>query len=790
MVHLKNCTNTLWLVYILTGVYIILKILHYKHEDYQPDVLERKNVMKDLLKRWSGIIASRNTRWATLFIWILLIGVVSFIWPQVNEEETSDTQLLPEDTMSVEASSISNAEFSDGSGTPLLLVWHRETGLEESDFETIQELYQTLSDEPLDKQKSVPAFHEAPLIALTDSASEDEAALTTPIFFDDASTAELQASLDDLAGIIEGKFGSEVLESELDESGLHVRFSGPVGIQTDAVSLFSNADITLLIATVLIVFTLLILLYRSPILALVPLVAVGMAFLLISPLLGFLADKGLIVIDGQAISIMTVLLFGAGTDYSIFLISRYRDELRHEENKYVALKKVMGGTGSAIMISSLTTVLGLLSLALAHYESFERFAVPFSLSIFIMGIAALTILPAILAILGRFAFIPFVPRTEEMTQEIEKKKGKKLRRRNTNYRFGNKIGKVVTERPWTIIIVTLIVLGGLIAFIPKMQYTYALLDSFPEDMESREGFTLISEHYPPGEIALTQIIVDAQGEEIDMKNDLESHPYVEIVSDVQEGSENQDFKQWEVTLSIDPYSTEAVESIPDFKEIATESLSEANVENTEDAVWIGGETASLYDTEEVTSRDQSIIMPALLSIIAVLLIVYLKSIVAMIYLLATVLLSYLSALGLGWLVLHHIFGVAEIQGLIPVYAFVFLVALGIDYNIFLVSNLWSNRREMPLKKAIAKSVGETGSVISSAGLILAGTFSVLAVLPLQLLVHFGTIVALGILIDTFVVRPLLVPAITTVLGRFAFWPGKLWKLRNDESYHENEKHED
>lgn len=320
------------------------------------------------------------------------------------------------------------------------------------------------------------------------------------------------------------------------------------------------------------------------------------------------------------------------------------------------------------------------------------------------------------------------------------------------------------------------------AFVPKMQFTYGLLESFPEDMPSREGFTLIENHYPPGEIAPVKMIVNTSGEAIELKEALEIHPYVEEVRDPIEGSTNKNLQQWEFTLSINPYATQAVESIPELKEIATKALQEAGVPNAEEAVWIGGETATLYDTDEITCRDQSIIIPVLLVIIAVLLFVYLKSIVATAYLLATVLLSYFSALGLGWIVLHHFFGFTEIQGLIPLYAFVFLVVLGEDYNIFLVSSIWQKRKHMPLKQAIAESVGETGSVISSAGLILAGTFSVLAVLPLQVLVHFGTITAIGILLDTFIVRPLLVPAITTVLGRYAFWPGKMWKLKNDESY--------
>ncbi|WP_397315837.1 MMPL family transporter [Ornithinibacillus gellani] len=740
-------------------------------------------MLKDIFKQLGGIFASPKTRWATIFVWILLIGVFSYIWPQVNDRETTDNQLLPEDANSVVASQINNKEFANDAGTPLLLVWYRDGGLENADYEAIQDVYTVLEEEPVDSQTFIPPFQNAPVEALAGSASEDGSALITPVFFDDtASTKVLQAALDELEVKITDQLGSDVLKDKLADDGLHVRFSGPVGIQTDAVSLFSNADITLLITTVMIVFVLLILLYRSPILAIVPLVAVGIAYGIISPLLGFFADKGWIVVDGQAISIMTVLLFGAGTDYCLFLISRYRDELRHEEDKYVALKRAVGGTGGAIMMSSMTTVLGLLSLGLAYYASYDRFAVPFSLSIFIMGIAALTLLPAILALLGRIAFVPFIPRPEAMIQRIEKKKGKKLRRPKPSHRFGKKIGALVTEKPWTIIVVTVIILGGLASFVPKMQFTYGLLDSFPEDMPSREGFTIIADHYPPGEIAPIEIIADTGGKEVDLQAVLAEHPYVEKIADPKEGANDSNLMQWEVTLSIDPYASEAVESIPELQAMTEDALKDAGVSNVEEAVWLSGETATLYDTEEITSRDQALIIPVLLVIIALLLFVYLKSLVAMTYLLATVLLSYFSALGIGWLVLHHLFGVAEIQGLIPLYAFVFLVVLGEDYNIFLVSSIWRKRKEMPLKQAIADSVGETGSVISSAGLILAGTFSVLAVLPLQVLVHFGTITAIGILLDTFIVRPLLVPAITTVLGRFAFWPGKLWKLQNHESY--------
>jgi RND superfamily putative drug exporter len=427
------------------------------------------------------------------------------------------------------------------------------------------------------------------------------------------------------------------------------------------------------------------------------------------------------------------------------------------------------------MMSALTVVLALLTLLLAHYVSYDRFAIPFSLAIFVMGIAALTLLPALLAIFGRASFFPFIPRTKEMAEELERKKGKPVRRPKSKSRLSRGVGRWVTGKPWTIIIGCIIVLGALATFSTRIHYTYGLLDSFPKTMPSREGFAIISDHFPAGELAPVQVIVNDEGKDQSIRKQLESLSYVKDVANPVKGKNNHDIKQYQLTLSLDPYSPAAVQKIPEIKQAVQQVLQNAGVENVKDHVWIGGETATLYDTKQVTSRDQSVIIPVVIIIIAILLFLYLRSIVAMAYLLATVLLSYFAALGAGWLMIHFGYGTDAMQGLIPLYAFVFLVALGEDYNIFMISSIWKKRRIVSLKEAISGGVVQTGSVITSAGLILAGTFAVLSVLPMQVLVQFGTVTAIGVLLDTFIVRPLLVPAITTVLGRFAFWPGKLWE---------------
>lgn len=734
--------------------------------------------MRNFFASWGRKVAGPRGRWVTLAIWIVAVVVLSLVFPSVNQEVTNSNNLLPDEAMSNQAAKISDEQFPDDNGLPLLLVWQRDGGLTDSDYESIQQIYEEADQDPLTGQSFIPPLHKAPPEALQESASEDGAALTTPIFFDkETSTDTLKKAFDKLKGNISEEMDAKPFSEDLDSDGLHVRLTGPAAISVDATDLFSEADVTLLIATTILVLILLILLYRSPLLAFIPLIGVGFAYGAVNPILGWMAANGWITVDSQATSIMTVLLFGAGTDYCLFLVSRYRDELHEESSKYKALNMSIKGAGGAIMMSALTVVLGLITLLLAQYESYDRFAIPFSMAIFIMGVAALTLLPALLSIFGRTSFFPFIPRTEEMTKQLEQKKGKTLKWRKQRGRFSKGLGRLITGKPWTVIVVCVIVLGTLATFSTQIKYTYGLLDSFPEDMPSREGFAMISDHFPAGELAPTDVIVDNQGKNDSVQKQLKSLPFVQEVSDADEGEKNSNIAQYQVTLSMDPYATEAVEKIPELKETVEQHLEKAGVEHAEDHVWIGGETATLYDTEQVSDRDSSIIIPTVIIVIAALLLLYLRSIVAMVYLLVTVLLSYFAALGTGWLMIHFGYGTDAMQGLIPLYSFVFLVALGEDYNIFMISSIWKRRKTSSLKDAIAGGVVQTGGVITSAGLILAGTFAVLSVLPLEVLVQFGTVTAIGVLLDTFVVRPLLVPAITTVLGRFAFWPGKLWRKK-------------
>lgn len=732
---------------------------------------------KHPLEQWGSLVAGKKSRWVTLGFWVLLVLVLSFTLPQINSIENTNKGNLPSDVTSEKAAAIIEEEFPNNTGIPLLLVWHNEDGLSPDDYKKIQNLYTSLEETPVPFQEMVPPFSKMPPQALGESASENGSTLVTPVFFDEGATTEqleeglvdIQKQVDELGVNTTGSYNNDEL---------NLRYSGPVGISIDAVGLFENADFKLLIATVLLVLVLLILIYRSPLLAIIPLIAVGMAYGVISPLLAFMAEQGWIDKDAQAVSIMTVLLFGAGTDYCLFLISKYREVLLHVENKYEAMKISMKESGGAILMSALTVVIGLATLGIANYGAFERFAIPFSFGVLVMGITALVVLPAILVIIGRVAFFPFIPRTEKMAEKLSVKKNKTVKRHEPKHTFTRKVAKFVTAKPWTVIATTVILLGGLASFTPKISYTFDLLSSFPEDMSSREGFTLIEDNFAAGEIAPMQVVVDTQGEKINLQKDLEKLSYVDTVLAPQQGEKNSDIQMYELRLKDNPYSPESLETVPKIEKEAEKLMADAGIKDAE--VWIGGETASQYDEMKIIEEDESLIMPTMIALIALLLFIYLRSITATLYLVATVVLSYVAALGAGWIVLHYIMGVDAIQGSIPLYSFVFLIALGEDYNIFMISEIWKNRKEGKSHKvAIQQGIIQTGSVITSAGLILAGTFAVLGTLPIQVLVQFGIVTAIGVILDTFVVRPLLVPAITSVLGRYAYWPGKLFKNKED-----------
>lgn len=717
-----------------------------------------------VLAKWT---TGRRSKWLTLFIWIFCTVVASLAFPAANRVESNNASYLPNSAPSVQAEQRIEKNFPASTGTPALVVWYDSQGLTNKDIEIIKSVSERLESHPVASQIAVPPLASMPAAALAPWMSKDKTTLVLPITLKSSATqAQLHQAVVQIQHVVDAAAGSRAIQGPLSGDGLHVRITGPAGIAVDAVSLFQHADFALLMATTLLVLALLIVMYRSPILAFVPLVTVGIAYGLISPILGELAAHHWITFDAQTTSIMTVLLFGAGTDYCLLMVARYREQLYQSEDKYSAIRKAVGGSAGAIAMSGLTVALALLSLLFARYQSYHEFAVPFCLAIAIIALAGVTLLPALLAILGRVAFFPFIPRPDAGTKATSPRPSRV--RRGEPGALSRWVGHTVTSRSGIVTTLGMLILIGLGLFTFQIRTTYSLISSFPPSMPSREGYAILSEHFAKGALAPVELLVPSDSAQAVTKA-LKDEPYIDTAYVAATNTHNR-VALVDITLATDPYSNTAMADLARIRSVAEKALDAQSTDSAKHQVWISGPTATQADTKALTNRDTGVVVPIVIGMIALLLCMYLRSIVAVVYLIVTVVLSYLGALGAGWLVIHYALGSPAIQGAIPLYAFVFLVALGEDYNIFVLSRIWQAKGRVPHQEAIEQAVSATSGVITSAGLILAGTFAVLASLPIQVLVQFGIVSAIGVLLDTFVVRPFIVPAITSLCGRFAYWP--------------------
>lgn len=719
------------------------------------------------------LVAGRISKWVTLLVWVIVVAVLTVAGPQVTKMENNTAPNRPLASQSVQADQLARKLYPSSGGDPALLVWYNPSGLSKADYQDIAAVSKNLAEHPLVGQQKVVPLYKVPSSVLPKLASKTgDAIVDTILFAPHASTTTLQNALTTLRARVGHTVGRDVFTGGFTSPGLHARITGPVGIAVDALGLFKGADIALLAATTMLVFILLILLYRSPLLPFIPLIAVGFAYATVSPLLGILARAGVIQVGAEGVSIMTVLLFGAGTDYCLFIVARYRDFLRRESDRHTAMRKAVGGAGGAVVMSGLTVAVSLCCLLLAQYGAEHRFAVPFAVAVAIMALAGVTLVPALLAIFGRASFFPFIPRTPELQAVRDQKRRKPVAARKSareGGRFGRWIGRTVVARPWAVIVGALVVLGIFAGFSSQIGYTYSLISSFPKTMQSREGFTILEHQYAPGELAPVQVLVkDAPAAPV--MSALKQLPFVASVGTAQRSTVDPHYLSYQVILKQDPYSMSSMADMSTLRGAVQKAIAAGGIRAPATHVAIAGQTEAQASEEYYVNHDIRVVIPVVIGVIALLLLAYLRSIVAAIYLIATVLLSFFSALGAGWLIIHYGLGASAMNGAIPLYAFVFLVALGEDYNIFMVSRIWQGRRDRPIGEAISSGVSQTAGVITSAGLILAGTFAVLASLPIQILVQFGIVAAIGVLLDTFVVRPFLVPSITAVLGDRAFWP--------------------
>ncbi|MDQ3725760.1 MAG: MMPL family transporter, partial [Actinomycetota bacterium] len=535
--------------------------------------------------------------------------------------------------------------------------------------------------------------------------------------------------------------------------GLEVKITGGAGFAADAIEVFESLNGTLLLAALALVIFLLIIIYRSPIFLFIPLIAVVFAEFL-SRSIGYGVSELGVTINGQSSSIMSVLVLGAGTDYALLLVARYREELHHTEDKHQAMRTALRSAGPAILASAATVIAALLCLTLAKVNGTAGLGPIAAIGIACAALSMLTLLPALLVICGRGAFWPFIPRVEESTAGEEESPYQ-------THSFWTKIGRRVAAGPQRVALGATAILLVCCAGFAFFSTDLTSEDSYRTEVESVEGQKLLDKSFPSGKTALTDIVVPGETEVPAVKKAIEGVKGVEEVSGpVASGAPG---TLIQATLEPNPYSTEAFDLVEPMREAA---------EGAAPGTLVGGPTAVEYDVRDAAAWDSIVIPPLILLVVFLILMALLRAVTAALILIGTVILSFLAALGVGYFVFDVLFGFPGSDPSLPLFAFVFLVALGVDYNIFLIARAREEAEKHGTEQGILRSLAVTGGVITSAGIVLAGTFAVLGVLPLTFLTEIGFVVAFGVLLDTFLVRALLIPAITYRLGDRAWWPGR------------------
>lgn len=443
---------------------------------------------------------------------------------------------------------------------------------------------------------------------------------------------------------------------------------------------------------------------------------------------------------------MSILLFAAVIDYSLFVFSRYREELNHYESKYEAMKYAMRATGEPVFFAGGTVLAAMLVLFFADFRDYQNFAQIFGTAVFIIMIASITLVPALFTLFGRKAFWPKVPKYGEQKE--------------VKHGIWGPVAKFVVNKPFLTggLVFVLMVITALNMF--NLKFEFDTVKSFPEDLPSREGYEIVESNFDKGELAPTSILVESNSnlsddQVEDLRVLLEEQENVASVR-LTNANEEQSLVKYSLAFDINPYSTEAIDHMDDMRTSSKDILKAAQIDGD---IHFAGTTAKLVDERETNSSDIYKIVLLETLLIVVLLFVLTRSWKMPLYMMATILLSYLSALGLGIFLVDVLFGYEAISTRVPVYSFIFLVALGIDYNIILVSRFIEERKNYKVKDALEIAIRNTGGVISSAGIILAATFAALTTMPIADLFVFGFIVSIGIIIDTFLVRGMLLPAL-------------------------------
>ncbi len=696
----------------------------------------------------ASIVAGRGTKWVVLVIWLIAAFVATPVGSKLSDVTTDDTEsFLPASAESTEVVRKLDHDFPQGETDQAIVVYKRTGGLTAADQQKIAADQQAINAAGPEKIKItgkqlVPFTEGAPPTLVSKNGEVATAVYSVPTNFDK-----------------ESDWGQAIRDiTDHNTNGMQVYVTGGVGFSTDANDVFSNIDTKLLFATVALVLVLLGLIYRSVILPFIPLVVVGFAYAVTQALVYALAKSGATV-SSNSTSILSVLMFGVGTDYCLLLVSRYREELRRIEDKHQAMARAVRRAGPAILASGMTVSLAMLTLALADNKNTSSLGPVAAIAVFTAMVAGLTLLPTLLTIFGR---VGFWPRRRVVEYDPE-------HRADEHPGVWRRFGDRVLQRPGVALVTTGVVfLAGTLGLL-AYKVDYSTTSFFKHSVEAVEGFDVMRSAFPAGTLAPTTVIVENSSGPVTPADIAEVDTRLRRVDGVAAAgptgnrSTNGQLAEVNAILEDDPLDKSGLDVVPRMRDALSD------LPNGVTAL-VGGTSAINYDVDQANQRDIEIIVPLALLVMAVVLAILLQALVAPLVLLASVILSFGCTLGLSILFIRHVVGDAGFDSAIPLFAFIFLVALGIDYTIFLMARVREEARRHGTREGMLRALAATGPVITSAGIILAGTFSVLMTLPVSFTFDLGFMVALGILLDTFIVRTIMVPAAVEVIGDKIWWP--------------------
>ncbi|WP_234040028.1 MMPL family transporter [Micromonospora coerulea] len=682
-------------------------------------------------QRLAGMASGRRSKYAMLVFWLVLIAAAGPLAIKLTEVQNNDTLgALPATAEASRAVQRAEDAFPDSQKPLAVAVYVRESGLTDADRAKVD------GDRTAFARYADGGQVPAPV------ASEDGQALL--LSFPVAGDADQRA--DAVAAIKE--------QLTVDPpAGLRTALTGPAGGEDDVFDAFAGMDTTLLLATAATVALLLLVTYRSPVLWLIPLITVAVANQLASAVVYLLARHAGLAVDFQSQSILTVLVFGVGVDYALLLIARYREELRRHADRHAAMAVALRRSIGAIGASAATVAIGLLCLLAAQLPSTRGLGPVGAVGIAAALLAMTTLLPAVLVIFGRWLFWPFVPRysPDAVGLDVAAEHG-----------VWRRIAGVVGRRPRAVWLGTAAALVILSFGIGNLSIGMPHDESFTKEVGSVTGQRMIEAHYPRGAVAPAEILA-AAGPADQVVAAARTVPGVAEVG-APERSPDGRWVRVAAVLVDTPDSDAALDTVDRLRS-AVHAVPGAQA-------LVGGDTAYLLDEERTVSRDNRLVVPLVLAVVFVILVLLLRALVAPLLLLASVVLSYAAAMGAAGLILDAM-GYPKLFVGIPLQTFLFLVALGVDYTIFLATRAREETARLGHRQGVLHALTVTGGVITSAGVVLAATFGALSVLPLAPSVQSAVIIGVGVLLDTFLVRSLLVPALALHVGPRTWWPSAL-----------------